>query len=335
MAASTPSVSPALTRRGAITLAAAATTVALAAPASAHDRRDDDDHHGHGRLPDTVALPNGLRPEGITSGPGTTFYVGSVSDGRIVTGDLRRGATRVLLAAATGRSLRGLFRDRRTGLVWAVGSLGADAHVWAVDGRTGAVVADVLVPGGAFLNDLVVTERAVWFTDSRVDRLGRIALTHRGRPTGDAPTFVTLGGDWPGFDGTNIAANGIRQLPDGSLVLNHSSAGGLWQVDPRTGVAREIAVGGGPRPVSGDGLVLVGNTLYDVRGNGANAVSVFRLRRRHDRWVATAQGTLTDPTLDVPSTATFAAGSLWAVNARFGNPTPDTASYWITRLETH
>ena len=92
---------------------------------------------------------------------------------------------------------------------------------------------------------------------------------------------------------------------------------------------------GGPRPVSGDGLVLVGNTLYDVRGNGANAVSVFRLRRRDGRWVATAQGTLTDPTLDVPSTATFAAGSLWAVNARFDNPTPDTASYWITRLETH
>ena len=79
----------------------------------------------------------------------------------------------------------------------------------------------------------------------------------------------------------------------------------------------------------------VGNTLFDVRGSGANDVSVFRLRRRHGRWVATAQGTLTDATLDVPSTATFAAGSLWAVNARFGDASPDTASYWITRLETH
>ncbi len=231
--------------------------------------------------------------------------------------------------------MRGLFWDRRTGLVWAVGGLGAEAHVWAVDGRTGAVVADVLVPGGVFLNDLVVTERSVWFTDSRVDRLGRIALTRRGRPTGDAATFVPLTGDWPGFNGTSIAANGIRRLPDGSLVLNHSSAGGLWQVNPRTGVAREIVVSGGPRPVAGDGLVLVGNTLYDVRGAGTPSVSVFRLRRRDGRWVATARGLLTDPTLDVPSTATFAAGSLWAVNARFGTPSPDTASYWITRLETH
>ncbi len=333
MAASTPSVLPALTRRGAITLAAAATTTALAPPASADGRRHDS-HPGRG-LPDTVPLPDGLRPEGITSGRGTTFYVGSVSDGRIVTGDLRRMGTRVLLPAATGRSLRGLFFDRRTGLVWAVGSLGATSHVWAVDGRSGAVVADVPVPGGVFLNDLVVTERAVYFTDSRVDRLGRIALNRRGRPDGSGATFVALTGAWPGFDGTNLAANGIRQLPDRSLVLNHTSAGGLWQVDPRTGATREIVVSGGPRPVSGDGLVLVGSTLYDVRGNGGFAVSVFRLRRRHGRWVAIAQGTLTDPTLDVPSTATFAAGSLWAVNARFGTPSPDTAPYWITRLETH
>ena len=282
-----------------------------------------------------MALPDGIRPEGITSGPGTTFYVGSVSDGRIVTGDLRRVGTRVLLAAATGRSLRGLYFDRRTGLVWAVGGLGAESHVWAVDGRTGAVVADVVVPGGVFLNDLVVTERAVWFTDSSVDRLGRIALDRRGHPTGSVLTFVALTGAWPATAAGTFGANGVRRLSDGSLVLNNSTAGGLWQVDPSTGVTREIAVTGGPGPVSGDGLVLVGNALYNVRGNGANAVSVFRLRRRHDRWVATAQGTLTDPTLDVPSTATFSAGSLWAVNARFGNPTPDTASYWITRLETH
>ena len=70
------------------------------------------------------------------------------------------------------------------------------------------------------------------FTDSRVDRVGRIALDRRGLPDGAAPTFVALTGEWPGFDGTNIAANGIRPLPDGSLVLDHSSAGGLWQVDP-------------------------------------------------------------------------------------------------------
>ncbi|HYN66037.1 MAG TPA: hypothetical protein VES93_04055 [Ornithinibacter sp.] len=326
MADSTHPDTHALTRRGAIALAAAATTTALAAPASAGGR------HGHHRLPDTVALPDGLRPEGITSGPGTTFYVGSLSDGRIVTGDLLRRGTRVLLPGATGRSLRGLYRDPRSRLVWAAGGLGAAAHVWAVDGSTGAVVAAVAVPGGVFLNDLVVTERAVWVTDSRVDRLTRIALTRRGLPLGTAPTFVPLTGEWPAFDGTNIAANGIRELPDGSLVLNNSRAGGLWRVDAHTGATRELVVRGGPGLVGGDGLELRGRTLYDVRGSGPAEVAVLALSRRRRDWVATWRGALTDPTLDVPSTATWARGSLWAVNARFGVPSPDTASYWVTRL---
>ncbi len=328
MADSTPSVTSALTRRGAITLAAAATTTALASPAHAGDRR----HHPRRR--DTVPLPDGIRPEGITSGPGTTFYVGSLADGRIVTGDLCRRGTRVLLPGATGRSLRGLFRDRRTGLVWAAGGLGADAHVWAVDGSSGAVVADVAVPGGVFLNDLVVTERAVWVTDSRVDRLTRIALTRRGLPLGSTATFVPLTGEWPAFDGSNIAANGIRQLPDGSLVLNNSRAGGLWRVNAHTGATRELVVRGGPGLVGGDGLELRGRTLYDVRGSGPAEVSVLRLSRGRHGWVATWRGALTDDTLDVPSTATWAAGSLWAVNARFGVPSPGTASYWVTRLPT-
>jgi hypothetical protein len=319
----------ALTRRGALTLAAAATTAALAGPASAHD-----DGHAHHGLPDTVALPDGLQPEGITSGPGSTFYVGSVADGRIVTGNLLEVGTTVLLPAATGRSLRGLFHDRHTGLVWAVGSLGADAHVWAVDDTSGAVVADVMVPGGGFLNDLVITRRAVWVTDSAVDRLTRIALDRRGLPRGTDPTFLPLGGDWPATAAGTFGANGIRELSDESLIINNSTAGGLWEVNRRTGVTREIVVSGGPRPVSGDGLVLRGHTLFDVRGSGASDVSVFRLRRHHGRWTATAQGLLTDPTLDVPSTATFAKGSLWAVNARFGVASPATAPYWITRLPT-
>ena len=43
-------------------------------------------------------------------------------------------------------------------------------------------------------------------------------------------------------------------------------------------------------------------------------------------------GEITDPGLDVPTTATVAAGRLWVVNARFTTPpTPDT-EYWITQL---
>ena len=41
---------------------------------------------------------------------------------------------------------------------------------------------------------------------------------------------------------------------------------------------------------------------------------------------------LTDPTLDVPSTATIRGGKVYAVNARFGVASPETADYWVSAL---
>ena len=216
-------------------------------------------------------------------------------------------------------------------MLWAAGALGSAGHVYAVHGRTGAIVADIVVPGATFLNDLVVTPRAVWVTDSFVDRLARIPLDGRGRPTGAAPTFLALSGAWPRFNGKDFNANGIRQLPDGSLVLNNSKAGGLWQVPRATGVARPIPVTGG-QLTSGDGLEISGNILYDVRGTGGNEVALLRLHRHRSGWVARLADDLPDSTLDVPSTASLAGGWLWAVNARFGVASPGTATYWITRL---
>ena len=283
--------------------------------------------------PQPLGLPNGLRPEGIASGPGGTFYVGSMADGRVLSGNLKDGQTRLLLAGATGRQIRGLFFDVRSKLLWAAGNVGTVAHVWAVHSRTGAVVSDTVVPGALFLNDLVATPSAVWVTDSRRDRLTRIALRRNGLPAGSQPTFLALSGAWPGFDGTNIAANGIRSLPDGSLVLNHSTCGGLWQIDPVSGAAAEIAVVGGPRIVGGDGLDRRGNVLINVRGGGPNQVSVLRLKRHFGGRVAVWKQTLTDPTLDVPSTATIRGDHVYAVNARFGVAAPETASYWVTRLK--
>ena len=222
-------------------------------------------------LPDTVALPDGLRPEGITSGPGTTFYVGSVSDGRIVTGDLLEvGTTRAAARRHRTLAARALPRPgHRAGL----GGRQASAPR-RTSGRSttppGRSWKTSLVPGGAFLNDLVVTERR------RVGhRLpGRPAHADRpepSRPPDATPLRPSCSSPASGRPSTaDTDANGIRELPDGSLVLNNSTAGGLWRVNPRTGVTREIEVRGGPGLVGGDGLVLRGRTLYDVRGSGPN-----------------------------------------------------------------
>ncbi|GAB3683909.1 hypothetical protein [Angustibacter aerolatus] len=306
-------------------LAAALLLVGGASPALAGGH-----HGGRGAPRSAVPLPDGLRPEGITS-VGTRYYVGSLADGRIVTGDLRRGGSTVLLPGATGRQVRGLAVDRRSGLLWAVGNVGAVAHVWAVRTRDGRVVADRVVPGGVFLNDLLVTRGAVWVTDSGVDRLTAVPLGRGGRPTTSALRYLPLRGAWPSVAEGN-RANGIEWLSKGHVVLDHSTAGGLWDVSLRTGGARRIAVTGGPAIVGGDGLERAGRTLFVVRGTDDASVAQLRLQHRRGVWSARYQTRLTDPRLDVPSTATFARGGLYAVNARFGVASPETASYSITRL---
>jgi hypothetical protein len=331
MAPSTTSLGRRAFLRSATAAATLATVEAARSSTASAASRGGDEHPVE--APKTVDLPDGIRPEGITSGPGTRFYVGSLADGRIVAGNLRDGTSTVLLEGATGRQLRGLYWDRRTRLVWAAGNVGDVAHVYAVSSRSGEVVQDTVVPGAVFLNDLVVSDRAVWVTDSRVDRLTRISLHRHGWPTGESPEFVRLRGAWPRFDGSAINANGIRRLRDGSLVLNNSRVGGLWRVDLRDAVTTRIPVLGGPRITGGDGLELDRDVLYNVRGTGQKEVSVLRLAHHADgTWSAKWVKALTDSTLDVPSTATTAGGWLWAVNARFGVASPEKARYWVTRL---
>lgn len=276
-----------------------------------------------------VQLPAGFRPEGVTSGPGDTYYAGSLADGRIWTGDLSRGTGRLLLAGVTGRALRGLQYDSRSHLLWAVGQDGTTGIVLAVDARTGTLEHRIEVPGASFLNDLVLTRKALWATDSRVDRLTRIPLDRHGHPAG-GPAALPLTGAWPTPTGTR--ANGIRTLPDGDLVLDNSAAGGLWQVDPETGAVKAIPVTGGTI-IAGDGIERSGRTLYVVRGSGQQEVSVLKLARNRDGWTATWVKALTSPALDVPSTATLVGRTLWAVNARFGVADPSTAAFAIVPLK--
>jgi hypothetical protein len=128
----------------------------------------------------------------------------------------------------------------------------------------------------------------------------------------------------PGFN-----ANGIVAARGGRfLVIVQSSTAELFRVDAATGVTRQIDLRG--TLTGGDGLELRGRTLYVVRGM-PNAVSVVRLGPR--LLSGRVVDVLTSPgNLDVPSTATIAAGRLWVVNARFGVPITPRTPYWLTQL---
>lgn len=314
--AATPAVSPA----GSTPTAAAPKN---SAPISASSKK----------ILDSISLPNGFRPEGIASGPNRTFFAGSLKDGQIWTGSLKTGAGHQLTAGAQGRALRGLEYDSRSNLLWAAGQEGQTGIVLAVDARTGAIKHNIKVSGAVFLNDLTVEPNAVWVTDSRVDRLTRIALRDAtGARTGQI-NFIPLTGAWPATPADRNGANGIETLWDGSLLLNNSTHGGLYRVNFHTGEAKVLPIRRGPGITGGDGLVRKGHTLFVVRGNGQNSVEQLKLHRSGKQgWRATWKKTLTSPKLDVPSTATFVHHTLWTVNARFGVADPDSATYTIVPL---
>jgi len=269
------------------------------------------------QFPDTVPLPNGWLPEGIATGTGTTIYAGSRADGSVWKGDLRTGQGEVLVDGE-GRVAVGLKVDR--GLLFVSGGGTGDAYVY--DARTGEEVAAFdLTDGPAFINDVIVTRDAAYFTNSLAAELYRVALGAGGVPTGDVVT-LPLTGDWQQVPGVNNA-NGIAATPDGgTLLVINSNTGTLYNVDAATGEAVAVDTGG-TRLTQGDGILLQGSTLYVVR-NRSN--EIVELRMSADLLSATFVDSVTDPDFDVPTTIAMQGSRLYAVNARFGTtPTPQTA----------
>ena len=82
--------------------------------------------------------------------------------------------------------------------------------------------------------------------------------------------------------------------------------------------------------VNGDGLVLIGRTLYAVEG-GKNQITEIRLS--NDLREGRVVDALTSPAFDVPTTAAQFGRSLFAVNAKFNTPPLPTTPYEIVRVD--
>ncbi|WP_328338435.1 SMP-30/gluconolactonase/LRE family protein [Micromonospora sp. NBC_00421] len=284
------------------------TTVAVS-PAQAHPAQ---------RLPDVIALPDGFQPEGIATA-GRYAYLGSRATGAIQRVDLVTGRGSQL-SPPTGTPSLGLKVDRQ-GRLFVAGGTAGDARV--VDTRTGRVLASYQLAGApSFVNDVVLTADAAWFTDSYQPVLYRVPFGRHGAPpAADAVTAVPLTGAYQQVaDAINV--NGIADTPDGrALIVVQSSTGSLFRVDPGTGVTTVVDVPGHSF-VAGDGLLRDGRTLYVVQ-NRLQQVTVVTLNQAGT--AGTVTGTLTDPDFDVPTTVASAFGRLYLPNARFTTtPTPTT-----------
>jgi hypothetical protein len=260
-------------------------------------------------LPDVIPVPNDFQPEGIATGRGDAFYVGSLADGSIYKGSLLTGAGSILVAGTPGRLAVGLDLDDRSNLLWVADGFGGGGQVY--DGATGALIADFDF-GGAFTNDVIVAGDAAYFTDSFSPSLYRVPVTANGRP-GDGFETLPLHGDFQFIPGT-FNANGIEAIPGPTptLLVVNGSTGRLYAVDSETGQASLID--GAPLP-SADGLLLDGRrTLYVVQ-NFLNQIAEVRLSP--DLAMGEIVNTLTSPAFRSPTTVAGFGPALYAVNARF------------------
>ncbi len=174
-----------------------------------------------------------------------------------------------------------------------------------------------------------MTRDAAYFTDSFRPFLYRVPLG----PGGDLPDpgaveEIALGGDFE-FEPGEFNTNGIDATPNGKhLLIVNSTTGTLYKVDPGSGAATEIDLGGDAVP-SGDGILLDGRTLYVVQ-NVLNQIAVVRLDPTFTSGEITK--TLTGPDFDIPTTVAEFGSSLYAVNARFTTPPTPTTEYDVVKV---
>jgi hypothetical protein len=272
--------------------------------------------------PETLSLPDGFQPEGIAIGTQPYAYLGSRDDGDIVRVNLRTGRN-VLISAGTGAPSLGLKLDDQ-GRLFVAGGTAGDARV--IDAATGRVLADYqLQTGAAFINDVVLTPGAAWFTDSANPVLFKLPLGPDGELP-DAAVPVPLTGSFDYRAGTN--ANGIVALPDGRhLLVVQSNTGKLFRVGFD---GRSSAVDlGGESLRYGDGMLLRGLMLYVVQ-NRDNVITKIKMDKDADR--GAVQSRTKDARFDVPTTIAEWDDWFYLPSARFTTPATPTTPYDVVSL---
>jgi hypothetical protein len=268
-------------------------------------------------FPDLIPLPSDFGPEGIAVGHGTTFYAGSLAAstrGQILVGDLRTGETAILVPS-DGVPAIGMKHDARSNLLFV--ARGGSGMGTVFDAASADVVASYqLQAAPTFINDVVITREAAYFTDSQAPFLYRVELGPAGEPSADA-TPIPLPG--------TFRTNGIAATRNGKhlFVVNGATAQ-LHLLDTVTHTPAPVDLGGGTLP-NADGLWLDGKTLYVVQ-NTRNQIAVVELSPDYLSGAIVRVITepfTSNPLTKVPTTIAGFGNALYAVTAGFAAPSPD------------
>ena len=268
-------------------------------------------------FPDLIPLPADFGPEGIAVGNGTTFYAGSLAAstrGQILVGDLRTGEIATLVAP-DGVPATGMKHDPRSNLLFVARAGSGRGTIF--DAASGDVVASYQFKAApTFINDVVITRNAAYFTDSQAPFLYRVALGPAGEPAAEA-TAISLPG--------TFRTNGIAATRNGEhLFVVDGATAQLYRLDTATHTPVLVDLGAETLP-NADGLLLDGRTLYVVQ-NFRNRIAVVELSP--DYLSGAIVRFITEPftsnaATKVPTTIAKFGDSLYAVTAGFAPPSPD------------
>lgn len=279
-------------------------------------------------FPNIIPLPNGFQPEGIVIGENLHIYAGSLANGAIYRAHLRTGAGEVFIPGEEGLIAAGLSYDPRSNYLFVSGGPNGDGRVY--DTGSGELVAEYQFSAEpSFINDVIVTRTAAYFTNSSQPELYALPLGPGGSvPAADDFETIPLSGDFE-FTPNAFNTNGIETTPNQAfLIIVSSVAQTLYRVDPATGHATAIDIGQ-PLP-NGDGLVRRGQTLFVVQ-NQLNQVAAVRLNPRYTS--GRLINTYTNDAFAVPTTADIFGNWLYTVNARFGTPPGPDVEYDIVQTD--
>jgi len=220
------------------------------------------------------------------------------------------------IPGAPGKSAVGM--KIRGGKLYVAGGATGKISVYSL--RTKELLATFDTGPGGFLNDLVVTGKGVFVTDSFRPMLWRVTNAQVRAGSG-TPQAIPVGPEiayTAGFNVNGIVARGRE------LIVVQSSTGKLFRIGIRKGGATREIHQIASDPVFGDGMLLDRGRLIVVQGSPA---ALLFLKLKHHASSAKLVATQTDPTLRGPSTVARARHLYLVVNADFAtSTTPFTVS---------
>ncbi|MFG2294819.1 SMP-30/gluconolactonase/LRE family protein [Streptomyces sp. NPDC048603] len=260
-------------------------------------------------------------PEGITADARTgDVYVGSYADGTVYRARPGQRTAEVFLPAGTdGRDTANGLRVDDRGRLWVTDS---NTGVAVYDPATRTRIAHFEATGAEpfFINDLTITpDGTAYLTDSFRSAVYRVTPADLARGTGELRVAYDL--DLPAG---SVTLNGIVSDPAGRYLLTVDMPSGvLYRIDLRSDAITRVALRGGDMKAA-DGLHLSPGGTLRVAHNTTNTLS---------RWQLSADGTrarlsdsLTDPSLQIPTTLARAHGRTLVVRSQFDKGGPLTPS---------